>query len=464
VASTVSGGLTRVTIMAPKARVDLAMPSNVALANLVPTLLRYAGNDLADDGAAQGGWALSRLGGEILDNGRTAAQLAVRDGEILYLNPRGQAAPEMVFDDLVDAVAFATRNRSGRWGLTATRGFAAVFGALALLGGVLVDLFAGPPQLPAALVGLVLGLVLIAAAAILSRVGRDRRSSILFAVVALCYAGVGGLLLLAGDRPLSQLAAPHVLIAATAIVVYGAVCTLAVGTGGPIFVGATVSGAFLGLAAGVCLLFGVSASAAAAVLAAAVFGLIPALPMLSYRMARLPVPSIPTGPEDLKADTETVEGPFVLAASDRANGFLAGFLGTLAVVEVGAEIVLGLGGGVGGQLLCAVVALLLLLRVRSLPGRGQRVPLLVAGCVGLGVVGVASFTAAAPLVRLTVLPAALIVAAVVAIVYGFAIAGKRISPVWGRLLDAGEIILILAVMPLAAWVCGLYGWIRTIHS
>ncbi len=463
-ASTISGGLTRVTIMAPKARVDLAIPSNVALANLVPTLLKYAGSELADDGAAQGGWTLSRLGGAILDNGRTPAQLDVRDGEILYFNPRGQVAPELVFDDLVDAVAAATRNRTGRWELPATRGFATVFGALALLGGAVVDLFAGPPQLPGAAVGLGVGLILIVTAAILSRMGRERRGSMLFAIVALCYAGVGGLLLLAGDKPLHRLGAPHVLIAATAIVVYGAVCTLAVGNGGPIFVGATVAGAFLGIGAGVCLLFGAAPAGAAAVIAAVVFALIPALPMLSYRMARLPVPSIPTGPDDLKADSETVDGPRVLTDADRANGFLTGFISTIAVVEVAAIIVFGLGGGFAGGILCAVLSVLLLLRARTLAGRAQRMPLLAAGCVGLGLVALGSFLAAPPLIRLSALLGGLIAAALAAIVYGFAVAGKRISPVWGRLLDVSEVILILAVIPLAAWVCGLYGWIRAIKS
>ena len=45
-------------------------------------------------------------------------------------------------------------------------------------------------------------------------------------VVGLAYAGVGGLLLLAGDRPLTELAAPHVLLAATAVVVCAAVAAL----------------------------------------------------------------------------------------------------------------------------------------------------------------------------------------------------------------------------------------------
>ena len=53
---------------------------------------------------------------------------------------------------------------------------------------------------------------------------------------------------------------------------------------------------------------------------------------------------------------------------------------------------------------------------------------------------VAGFAAAGPLVRLTAILGGLIVAALAAIVYGFAVAGKRISPAWGRLLDIGEVL------------------------
>jgi type VII secretion integral membrane protein EccD len=464
VASSVIGELSRVTIVAPKTRVDLALPTHVPLADLLPTLLRYAGADLADDGARQGGWALSRLGGQILDSSRTPGQLDVRDGEVLYFTPRAEVAPELVFDDVVDAVATATRNRPGPWTLDATRRFATIFGSTALLGGALVVLFAGPPQLPSALVGLGVGLVLIVCATLLARVGKERRSSMLFALVALCYGGIGGLLLLAGDRPLHQLASPHVLVAATALVVYAAVITLAVGTATPIFLGAAAAGAMLGVGAVICLAFGASPAAAAAIIAAVVFGVIPLLPMLAYRMARLPIPSVPTGPADLKSDTETVDGVRILALSDRAHAFLTGFTNTVAAILFAAEVVVALTGGFVGVALCAVLALLLLLRARPLASRSHRLPLLAAGTLGLGLVAVVSFLAGSPLLRLTAVLGGLIIAAVAAIVYGFAVAGKRISPLWGRVLDIGEIVLILGMLPLAAWVCGLYGWIRAIKS
>ncbi|WP_243422424.1 type VII secretion integral membrane protein EccD [Micromonospora globispora] len=140
---TATGGLSRITIVAPRTRMDLALPSDVPLADLLPTLLRYAGEDLADEGVRHGGWSLSRLGGQPLDGGRTAAQLGVRDGEVLYFNPRVSAAPEIVFDDVVDAVATATNQRPGTWQVGTTRAFAVLFAGAALAAGAAAALLAG---------------------------------------------------------------------------------------------------------------------------------------------------------------------------------------------------------------------------------------------------------------------------------------------------------------------------------
>src|SRR5689334_21665708 len=93
-------GVSRVTVVAPNTRVDLALPTDVALADLLPTVLRYAGEDLADDPSARHGWVLSRMGGPPLPVDQSPAQLDVRDGEVLYLRPRGSEFAEPIFDDV----------------------------------------------------------------------------------------------------------------------------------------------------------------------------------------------------------------------------------------------------------------------------------------------------------------------------------------------------------------------------
>ncbi|MFI7604941.1 type VII secretion integral membrane protein EccD [Micromonospora sp. NPDC049366] len=456
---TATGGLSRITIVAPRTRMDLALPSDVPLADLLPTLLRYAGEDLADEGVRHGGWSLARLGGQPLDGGRTVAQLGVRDGEVLYFNPRAAAAPEVVFDDVVDAVATATNQRPGAWQLGTTRSFAVLFAAAALGAGAVAALFAGPPQLPGALAALLVAVALLVSAAVLSRAAGDSRTGAVLATVGLGYAAVGGLLLLAGDRGLTELASPHVLIAATAVVLFAAVAALAVGDRLPLFFGAVAVGVVTGLGAVLCLAFGISATAAAAVVAAVAFGAVPALPMAAYRLARLPVPSIPTGPDDLKTDSESVDGRRVLQLSERADEFLTGLLWTVSLVVLGAQVLLALNGRLPSVLLCLALALLSLLRARPFLGRGQRTPVLLTGTVGVGLTAAATFADGGMPVRLGVIVGGLVLAAVVSLIYGLTVAGKHISPVWGRLLDIAEILLIVALVPLAVWVLGLYGWI-----
>ncbi|MBQ1071282.1 type VII secretion integral membrane protein EccD, partial [Micromonospora sp. D75] len=78
---------------------------------------------------------------------------------------------------------------------------------------------------------------------------------------------------------------------------------------------------------------------------------------------------------------------------------------------------------------------------------------------GLGLVAAATFAAGSLGVRLGLVRGGLAVVAVISLVYGLTVAGKRISPVWGRTLDIVEILLIIALVPLAVWVCGMYGWI-----
>ncbi|MEV4757075.1 type VII secretion integral membrane protein EccD [Micromonospora sp. NPDC049559] len=458
-----STGLSRVTLVAPRTRVDLALPADVPLADMLPTLLRYAGDGLADAPDAREGWTLSRLGGVVLDSSRTPAQLEVRDGELLYLRPRGGDAPELVFDDVVDAVATATQERPGRWQPATTRAFGLALGLVALLGGAALVLFAGPPQLLGGIVGLGLAVALLVTAVVFARALGDSRTGVAFALVACVYAAVGGLLVFGGDRTLGQLSAPHALVAATAVLLVTVLAAVGVADTVALFLGAGICAFALVVGAAISMLTGTGPAGAAAVVVTAAFAGVPALPLLAYRLARLPVPSVPSGPEDLKRDTETVEGARVLALSDRADGFLAGMLGALAVLGAGAGVLVAT-GGYPGLAMAGVLGLLLMARARWFLNRLQRLPLLIAGAVALGAAAVAAFLLTGPALRLSAILGALVVLAVISIGYALVGPGRKAAPFWGRMLDLFEVVLILALVPLAFWVSGLYAWIRTIRG
>ncbi|GIF73772.1 type VII secretion integral membrane protein EccD [Asanoa siamensis] len=457
-----TSGFCRVTVVAPRSRVDLALPADVSLADLLPTLLSYAGDDLADDPAARDGWALSRSAGPALDSSRSPAQLNVRDGELLFLRPRGGEAPLPVFDDVVDAVATAANARPGRWNRATTRAFGLAFGVAALLGGAVVVLLAGPPQLPGGLAGLVLAAALLVAAVVAARAFGDARTATVFALVAVVYAAVGGLLVLAGDLGIGDLGPPHVLVAGTAVVLVAAAAAVGVGAAGPVFLGAGVVAVALLFATGVRLLFDVGTAAAAAVTVTVVFAMLPLLPMFAYRLGRLPVPSVLSEREQVRQDEQSVDGPDIFARADRADAFLAAMLGALAVIGAAAAVAVA-GDGVRGLVLCLLLGLTMLARARWFAGLAQRLPLLGAGGVALAAAAVAAFTDLGPLGRLTVVLGALLAVAAISVAAAVARDRQR-SPFWGRTLDILEMVLILAIFPMAAWVSGLVAWIRSVRG
>lgn len=54
-------GLCRLTVRAPARTIDLAVPADVPVADLLPAVLGYAGDDLAEQGVEHAGWIDLRL-------------------------------------------------------------------------------------------------------------------------------------------------------------------------------------------------------------------------------------------------------------------------------------------------------------------------------------------------------------------------------------------------------------------
>jgi type VII secretion integral membrane protein EccD len=285
--------------------------------------------------------------------------------------------------------------------------------------------------------------------------------------VALPYAFVGGLLVAAGQRSLGDLAAPHLLLAASALGVYAVAAAIGVADRVELFVAAAVCALALGIASGLAMATGVGGAGAGALVAAVALGGTSALPMLSVRLARLPMPTVPAGPEDLKTDTEDVDGRRVLELSDAADRYLSGLLLATAVSTLGAQAFLVAAGGALAWSLAGVLALVLIIRARVFLGAAQRLPLLVAGLAGLGLLTVGLAAAAdGPLPRLTAVLGGVLAVAVSCLVY--ALSGRpdkrRTNPVMGRALDIAEVLLIVGIVPLTLAVTHLYTWARTLTA
>lgn len=88
-----SGEMCRLVVCGPDRQVEVAVPAQVLVADLLPALLHHLGENLADTGLLHGGWVLQRLGAPPFDEDGTVASLGLRDGEVVHLRPRSEQIP-----------------------------------------------------------------------------------------------------------------------------------------------------------------------------------------------------------------------------------------------------------------------------------------------------------------------------------------------------------------------------------
>ncbi|SDE42502.1 type VII secretion integral membrane protein EccD [Glycomyces harbinensis] len=459
--STKSATLSRVTIVSPRTRIDLALPSDVPLSDLLPTILHQAGEYYIDEAGDNGGWILARLGEEAIDTGHSCSQLGISDGEMLYLNPADAAKPEIVFDDVIDAVATATEQRGNRWDHVATKRFSVGVGTAALAVGAVAILLTG--HMASAIVALGVAAVLVGASALLSRAVGDSRAATYFGITSVFYAGVGGLLIAGGDTKLFDLDGPHVMIAAAAILLFSVLAMVAVGdmASAPVFIVTILGAIVLGISTALMMIIpGGTAATAAGIAAPLALVILPAAPRLSLSMAMVPTPTLPTTTDELKeGDTEAIDGKRILKLSEHAGNYLEALLSFAAVVGLVSAIALAFSDKMPeGLILATVLSLVLLSRARSIEDRPARIVMLAGGMGGLAATLASIFVASEGniLVRLTVILGALTLLTLIAMIYGLAVAGKKIAPTWGRSLDIIEALLIVSILPLVGWVCNLY--------
>jgi type VII secretion integral membrane protein EccD len=460
VSSSVGAGLCRVTIIAPRSRIDVALPVDVPVAELLPTLLRHAGQELPDAGLVHGGWALQRLGETPFDTSMSATALAIRDGEMLYLRPRQAQLPELAFDDVVDAIATASRDRSTRWQPQTTRRTGLAVGVVALLLGAAVIALSGPRWIaPSVLAGAV-AVALVVAGSVLSRAFGDGAAGVVLGYAALPYAFLSGVTAIGGDRTLPEFGAAHLLIGSAAVMVAAVLAAFAIGDSVPGFVGAAMAALIATLAGFLDLVTAVTGPGTAAVTVSFVLAVTPLIPMLAFRMADLPLPFIPMSADDLRKDTYDVPGPAVLRKTLVADRFVTGLAGGTGALVMGSELLLSREPTGTAPWLVAVVAAATALRARLFFGRVQRLWLLWSAVLGVALIAVTQALQHGQPVRLIAVVVPLLVLAAVVVAVGLGLPGRRLSPFWGRASDIIEALLVVSVVPLALAVLGVYGYVR----
>ncbi|SBT52597.1 type VII secretion integral membrane protein EccD [Micromonospora narathiwatensis] len=456
-------GLARVTISAPQRRVDVALPEQVPLAELLPEVLRHAGEGLADDGERHGGWVLRRTDGAVLATAQALLPQGVRDGEVLHLVPARAQWPELEYDDVVEAIADGARRRGAAWSPAATRGATLAGAGVPLIVGLLAVLAAGPGHRTGWPVAAAVALLLVLAATVASRAYGDGPAGATLGGYALPYAAAAGALAVgSGDPvgpfgPLPWVGAPELLAGSVALLLVSVLGLLGVASRSRVFVAGATTGAAGGLAALGGLLLD-PAGTAAVLLCVLVFAL-GGLPLLAIRLGKVPLPPItlppgtPAGGPDGVRDLP--DRGRVHAAVARTEETLTGMLLGHALLAVTATAVLAMTGGWAGRLLAAVGCAVLLLRSRLFVAVRHRVPTVTAGLTGYALLGAVLVGHAGPGGRL-VLAVGGLALALLAVAAGATYARRPVSPYVGRLADLADTALVISVVPVACAVLDLY--------
>ncbi|SCG78201.1 type VII secretion integral membrane protein EccD [Micromonospora echinaurantiaca] len=456
-------GLARVTISAPQRRVDVALPEQVPLAELLPEVLRHAGEGLADNGERHGGWVLRRTDGAVLTTAQALLPQGVRDGEVLHLVPARAEWPELEYDDVVEAIADGARRRGGAWSPGATRAAVLAGAAVPLAVGLLAVLAGGPAGGAGWPAAAVVALLLTLAGTVASRAHGDGPVGATLGGYALPYAAAAGALAVSSDDPVGPLApvrwlgAPELLAGSVALLLGSVLGLVGIATRLRVF----VAGAVVGVGGALAALGGLPldpAGTAAVLLCVLVFA-VGAVPLLAIRLGKVPLPPItlPTAAPGDDADRarDLPDRGRVYAAVARTEEMLTGMLLGHAVLAAAAALVLGVAGGTAGRVLVAVAGAVLLLRSRLFVALRHRVPTVVAGLAGYAVLGAVLAARSAPAGRL-VLVAGGLALALLAVAAGSTYARRPVSPYLGRLADLTDTALVVSVVPVACAVLDLY--------
>lgn len=453
-------GLARLTISAPRRRIDLVLPDHVPLAELLPTVLDYAGETAADDGEKHGGWTLRRADGKTLSATQSLAMQQIRDGEILHLAPRYADWPEGEYDDVVEAIADGAKVLGAPWQGRHTRRTGlgiAVLAGLLTVGGVLST---GPNWLVGGVLTTVVGFALVVIGLVLSRAGGDSMAGAAIGAAGLPFVFAGGYVVLGGDLPLRELGAPNLLVASAALLLAGVIGFVGIADMLRVFTAAALIG-LIGMLAALIGLSSLTTAGVAAIVATVAVALLPMCPLLAIRLAKLPMPELPQTAKDLVKEGSPPPKDRVFSAVIQADELLTGLLtGSAAVAGVATVLLAFVGTQPGAALLIGTIACVFLLRARLFPAVRQRVPLLAVGVLGLFLlVGGAVYALDAGSVLAVLFGGVLPLVGIVAAA-GLNYARRAPTPYLGRMADIVDILLIISVVPLACLVMGLFGLVR----
>jgi type VII secretion integral membrane protein EccD len=275
---------------------------------------------------------------------------------------------------------------------------------------------------------------------------------------------VGGFLVAGpADREPTDFGAAQVLLGAVAVLLVGVLGYVGVAAFAQIFVAAIATGLLAAIGALLCLAGTDPAGAAAVALTIALGGL-PGYPLLSAWLGRLPMPELPERAEEMLEDRPMPRRSLVFAAASRSHQLLNGLLLAASVVTVVCTAILLAKPSGWSVLLAGVGTAAILLRARLFPTARQRVPMLASGTISTGLLVAAAIDGGSPTGEMLTWLVVISVGAGLILAAGLAYSKASPSPYLGRIGDILDVVAIMALLPLACGVVGLYQSLQGIFA
>ena len=462
-----SAQLCRLIVISSNRRVELAVPTNVPITDLLPSLLGHLGPSLADTGLDHEGWVLQRLGEPPLEEDLDAAALDLRDGETLYLRPRSDQIPPPDFDDLIDGIATGMRERSGIWRPEMTRWAGRLFLALVLLTGMIAIAVPGPTPIRATVAA---ALTLLGSSEQASPdvpVGTHHRlsssrsgpsdtrpSPVCSRPVSTSPAARRGVL--------DGLGAVNAACAIGAALPVAFLAALLIGRAGPVL--AAVLAAALSAAPGLVLAIGWSDSAASAagVIGVASGLLALAVPRTAFRLSGMRLAPLPTSSDQLQEDIDPEDSTRVLDRTISADRYMTGMYLGLAATSGVAVVALALSDGWAPPTLAALIALSGVLAARPMTSCWHRLAGALPSMIAMPTLVATVGTSLSDQTRMLTTAIAIPLAVLTLVMATVTLPVRRASPSWGRLGDITQTCVTIAQIPVLLAIFGLYGAARAI--
>lgn len=438
-------GLVRVTVLAGERRSDLALPGQVAVAELLPELARTT--NLLDAESVYAGYHLVTSEGRRLDVEVGLFAQGVESGAVLTLVAGVDEPAPRVYDDVVEAMADTVEQDMRPWDPATGRRTALAAAALVLLLGALCLGLQRPDVVAGAAAG-VAALVLVTAAIVLAQVRQEHETAVMLVWAGVVYAVTAGYTATPGD----EVAGLPVAVAAAGGAVAGLVGLIGLPERRPAVLPAVAASTVVGVSSGIVAATDLPVAAVHVVALVLVVIAGSTLPWVALSATSTRVPQAQDHAELTPDEVAPVDATAVRTDARLGHQVLLAVTVTVGVLAIGiAPLAVSL--GLTGALVALCASLVLLLRTRQ-----YRVGPEVATGLACGLLSLLTLCLGIVALQSSWLPALAVVLAVVAVGLLVSTLVPRPQSVrWGRVGDVAEVVALVAMIPLVVVAIGLLG-------